>query len=497
MKPFNNKESGLAKKIARFAASEVHNQPHLITASGLADICAYIEKRNNGFAWKQETEKLAVEAQKQMGWDKDGNWCCYEVENGIAIINISGALTTKPTMFQALCGGCSYEDLTNAAAKISEDPSISTVVLQIDSGGGQAYRVFEAAQYIKDKLSSKKLITYVDGMMASAAYALGCISDEVIMNPDAQTGSIGVVVHLEDESKKKEMEGEKDIYIYAGDSKVPFAEDGSFKEEFLADLQSSVDQTYTKFVEHVAQMRGIPSETVIATQAKVYRADEAIQLGLVDKQMTTFEFADYLASLVDAEVELPSFPSHEEEDEEDEQGGCGKKKKTEIIKNGDTLADIENQAEQLADVGANAALLAELEGYKAQVAQMADLQAKAEELAALKQKAEQEAASLAAQQEAEMKETYKNVVSNLGFVEEANVDSVADALFELRGSGYEAAATMFLEQLQVARQTIENLKETMTVEQGADAAEVVVEEDEQARASKSLDAKIKELYKDQ
>ena len=142
---------------------------------------------------------------------------------------------------------------------------------------------------MKDTLKSagKKIITYVDGTMASAAYALGCIGDEIIMNPDAQAGSIGVVIALHDEHLKEEMEGEKTIYIYAGESKVPFAEDGSFKQEFLDDLQADVNYTYGKFTSHVAEMRGLTEEAVIATQAKVFKTPDAISLGLADKEMTT------------------------------------------------------------------------------------------------------------------------------------------------------------------------------------------------------------------
>ena len=53
---------------------------------------------------------------------------------------------------------------------------------------------------------------------------------------------------------------------------------------------------------------------------------------------------------------------------------------------------------------------------------------------------------------------------------------------------------MIIDQLAAARDVIENMKEHMTVEVGADAEEVEVELSEQDRAAKSLDAKIAEKY---
>lgn len=490
----------MARKIARFAASEIYNRPQLIDSNGFAGICAYVEKRNNGLIWKQELEDQAIQYNKSLGWDKEGNWCCYEVENGIAWININGALTAKPTIYSMMCGGCSYSDLAKAASDIAEDPSISHVVLNLSSSGGQAYSCFDTAKYMKDTLKSagKKIITYVDGTMASAAYALGCIGDEIIMNPDAQAGSIGVVIALHDEHLKEEMEGEKTIYIYAGESKVPFAEDGSFKQEFLDDLQADVNYTYGKFTSHVAEMRGLTEEAVIATQAKVFKTPDAISLGLADKEMTTFEFADYLSALINGEVEIPECPEPEIEDDEDhdheEDSGCGKnKKKAETINN--TIKYKEGEAlEEQANVSVEATeLAAQLADAKAQLAQMEELKAAAAELQALKQKAEQEAEAMRIQQQAELKQSYANMVASLGFVAEEKAESVADAIFAIRETNSEAAG-LLIEQLETARSTIDAMKQNMCVEQGADTTELEANVDEQSRASKSLDEKIKQKY---
>jgi ClpP class serine protease len=108
----------------------------------------------------------------------------------------------------------------------------------------------------------------------------------------ASVGSIGVVVQLTNDSEALKQAGYKRSFIYAGNSKIPFSEDGEFKEEFLSDLQESVNCTYEKFVEHVATYRPLSQQQIIDTQAKVFNADKALALKLVDKLSTHTEFIE-------------------------------------------------------------------------------------------------------------------------------------------------------------------------------------------------------------
>lgn len=484
----------MPKKITRIAAAEVHNQPQLIHPTYLSDICAYIERRNNGYIWNVDLEHKAEKLSESLCFDeKEGGSRCYSSENGIAIINIDGALTYKPTFWSAMCGGISYLDLQEAADQLAADPSIHTVVQVVDSGGGSAYSCFQTSKYFKTTLkdSNKRIITYVDGMMASAAYALGCNADEVIMNPDAQAGSIGVVVHLEDESEKKKMEGEKDIWIYAGDSKVPYAEDGTFKKEFLDDLQKGVNDTYEKFVSHVAEMRSLDSKIIINTQAKVFRTEEAIALGLADKSMTRSEFAEYLADIVNTPIDLPTTkeadgePCEPEDPEED--SGCGKKKKHKLTTEGAVLdEELQNAVPQI-----SAQELADLRQAAAEAANLKDIAAKYQAMVAAQEEA---AAAIKAQELAQIKQNYTTLVSSLGFVAEDQVEATASAIFNCREALGEEAA-LIVDQLTNARNVIEEMKQHLCEEQGLDAQETTVELTEQERTLKSLDAKIAALVK--
>lgn len=266
-------------------ASKIYNVPHLITPQAFSVVLDYLDSRNNGAAMmvQQDTEDATDDA---------------TMENGIAVISVEGSLSYKPVM--TMCGeaGTSYQSLQ---AKVDDaiESGCTTIVFDMSSGGGEASHVFQAAESIREACdeANVKLIAYADVMACSAAYALSVIADEVIVNPSSCVGSIGCVVALMDTSKAMEQAGLKRIFVTSGDSKVPFAADGSFKQEFLDDIQKDVNQLNDEFAAFVSKYSGLEVETIKSFQAKTFNAQEALEAGLANKIMTNKEFAQYVAAL--------------------------------------------------------------------------------------------------------------------------------------------------------------------------------------------------------
>lgn len=270
------------KKLLRLTES-LYSKPHLISQAGFYAISRYLDVRNGFMLGEDDMEP--VEREK------------FDPISGIGVIDIYGALTYKPVY--GMCGavGTSYEQLLEDASEMIEG-GCKTIILNCDSGGGEGYGAFETGSELRRMCdaSGVYLIAYNDGCMASACYALGCVADEVIANPSAETGSIGVLIALINNSKALEKEGYTRSFISAGKSKIPFAEDGSFKQEFLDDLQMKVDAMYEDFVSYVCQYTGLSTEEVKATEAKTFMSAEALKLGLINKVMTRSEFFDYVAN---------------------------------------------------------------------------------------------------------------------------------------------------------------------------------------------------------
>lgn len=278
----------MSHKLTRFSKS-ILEQPQLITAAKFEEIAQVLEDRNHGLYKAAEDANLLAESE---GKSRTGL-----AEGAVGVLTVEGNTTYKKSGWEALCGGCSYQGLLEDMEQLTKNPDLSTILMNVNSGGGEAYRCFETSRELRKMAddSGKRLIAYVDGISASAAYALSSSAHEIIMNPDAEVGSIGVVIRLMNNNKQLEKEGISVQYVTAGASKVPFNSDGEFREEFIEGLDDRVNELYDNFVSHVASLRGIEESVVRSTEAKMFSADKALELGLVDKIMEGFEFNEYLA----------------------------------------------------------------------------------------------------------------------------------------------------------------------------------------------------------
>ena len=273
-------------------ASRVYNIPHLLTTPAFNVILDYFDARNStGVINFMPATSGVPEYMPDDDNETDDN-----TANDVCVICVDGSLTYKPLM--TMCGeiGTSYESLSNQVENAIEE-GCSTIILEMSSPGGEAQHVFETAQDIRDMCDAAgvKLVAYADTMACSAAYALSVVCDEIVMNPSAVVGSIGCVVCLMDTSKAMDMAGYKRIFITSGDQKVPFTEDGSFKPDFLAEIQRDVDALNMQFTNFVSQYTDIPTDTIIGFQAGTFNAQEALDNGLANKIMTKKQFAAYVA----------------------------------------------------------------------------------------------------------------------------------------------------------------------------------------------------------
>jgi ClpP class serine protease len=267
----------------------IYSSPQLITQESFSLIKYYLDQRNEGL--------LIDGGNGGEDYPKDEPYPFYDINSKIGILNVDGTLSAKP--IHTMCGevGTSYQKLLEQATEMV-DAGIKTIIMNVSSGGGQALNCFNAANEFRKMCDENGVSVYGfnESLAASAAYAWLSVCDEVYAHPDAETGSVGVLVCLLDESKHMEQEGLKRVFVTAGNEKIPFAEDGSFKPEFLADLQYKVDTVYENFVSHVSQHMGLSSEAIKATQAKTFMSKDALALGLINGVKTEREFQDYVIS---------------------------------------------------------------------------------------------------------------------------------------------------------------------------------------------------------
>lgn len=268
-------------------ADMLFNQPLLATESLASSVAAYLNARMFG------NPDLAVNFNKPAG---DASQY-LRVSQGTAILPVMGGLTHRATMMDAMCTGglSSYAGLMKAFDEALADDSVDRIVMHVDSGGGQATGCFDLANHIMANRGKKPILTYVDGMACSAAYALACAADEVIASPHADVGSIGVIMVHEDYSKMLAKEGIEATIIKAGANKGMGSPYAPLSKEAKETMQARIDDLYGDFTNLVATARpSMTQQNAKDTEASVYNAQEALSIGLIDKIMTPDEFVAYI-----------------------------------------------------------------------------------------------------------------------------------------------------------------------------------------------------------
>lgn len=262
---------------------EIYSTPHLISLEHFTKIANYLDSRNTNLA---AFPKAKEDTPKKDFVDKNAK---------MAVIPLMGATTYRETAISAMCGLTSYEGLLRQTQE-AIDAGVTKVILHTDSGGGSAQGAFASANEFKQMCADADITTYayVDGSCCSAAYAWAAVCDVVVAEPYANVGSIGVLVAMSDTSEKDAKEGVRTVYVTDGTSKIPFDENGKFKSEYLKDVQDKVTFLGDEFRAHVSSHTGISTKTLKDTQAKVYMASDALELGLINKIMTKSEFISYV-----------------------------------------------------------------------------------------------------------------------------------------------------------------------------------------------------------
>jgi len=174
-------------------------------------------------------------------------------------------------------------EVVNALDQARENDEVKGVLLVIDSPGGAVPPSLEVAYAVKRLKAAKPVVVYAKGILASGGYYAAIWADEIIANPGALVGSIGVIVHGADFQGLMEKVGFKSQVVKAGKYKQTGTADRPWTEEERAELEKVIDATYTMFVSDVAEARGLdPAKRSTFADAHIFTASQAKAVGLVD-----------------------------------------------------------------------------------------------------------------------------------------------------------------------------------------------------------------------
>jgi signal peptide peptidase SppA len=206
----------------------------------------------------------------------------YSVANGIATIPIIGTLVNRSSGMDAYSGMTSYQSLSASLSQALADPSVSAIMLEIDSPGGEVSGVHDLADQIFAARKKMPIWALCNDMAASAAYELASAAEKIVVSRTSMVGSIGVLYPHVDETASDAMEGLKYDFIYAGKQKLDSSSHFTMSEEARARIQGMVDSMYDLFVATVARNRGLDEQLIRNTEAGIYQGKAAIKAKLAD-----------------------------------------------------------------------------------------------------------------------------------------------------------------------------------------------------------------------
>lgn len=205
-----------------------------------------------------------------------------------AVIPVIGPIFPRANLFTQVSGATSIQSLTADFRAALESEEVSSIILYVDSPGGQVTGVQEFASLVYESRAIKPVKGYIYGQGASAAYNIVSATSEIISADMAIAGSIGVLSAVKDNREQEKKSGVRTVEFVSSVS--PNKTINFDDKESLGKVQRMVDALGKVMVENIARFRGITSENVLEQygQGDVFVGQVALEHGLIDR-IGTFE----------------------------------------------------------------------------------------------------------------------------------------------------------------------------------------------------------------
>ena len=222
----------------------------------------------------------------------------------IAVLSLSGVITQHPDYM----GDSNLDDFMADFMSAMNDPTVSSLLISIDSPGGSVYGTQEASDMMIAMRGKKPVVAFANSLAASAAYWLGCCASEFYCTPSGEVGSIGVwQAHMEI-SAMLQNAGIKTTIISAGKYKIEGNPYQPLDDDAQQFMQSRVDDYYNAFVSCVASARNVSTDFVKTNmgQGRVLGAQDALKNKMIDGILTMPQVIQKMAQQLSATPQLPS-----------------------------------------------------------------------------------------------------------------------------------------------------------------------------------------------
>ncbi|MEE4263517.1 MAG: signal peptide peptidase SppA [Desulfobacteraceae bacterium] len=203
----------------------------------------------------------------------------------ILVVQIRGVISNSPQEGFVRTRPSVVQEVVSQLRLAEKDKNVKAVILKIDSPGGTVTAsdiLYNEIAAFK-KRTKIKVVVAMMGVVASGGYYIALPADYIQAHPTTVTGSIGVIFvrpKLAGLMQKIGVSVEVNKSGADKDMGSPFRQTSAEEEQIF---QNFTDRLGVRFVDLVARHRKLQPEVVDQiSSARIYLADEALELGLVD-----------------------------------------------------------------------------------------------------------------------------------------------------------------------------------------------------------------------
>jgi protease-4 len=202
----------------------------------------------------------------------------YSRDRGIPVIRIEGIIVTGEEYGNGYAGS---EYIGRMIRDAADDPMAEAIVLRINSPGGTPAGAQEIVADLRYAREKKPVVVSMGDITTSSAYYVSAYADRIYASPDTLTGGIGTAWVFFDISGWMEEKNLSVVVVKSGSMKDmgsvyrPLTE----KEQDYAEM--IVNQSAERFISDILSERPVNRGSI--DDARVFRGEEAVTVGLVDE----------------------------------------------------------------------------------------------------------------------------------------------------------------------------------------------------------------------
>ncbi|MCD0156276.1 S49 family peptidase [Deinococcus sp. 6GRE01] len=225
----------------------------------------------------------------------------------VALISLHGTIFPRGSLMVDYCGAVDAHTFAARVQAAAADPSVRSIILDIDSGGGAVAGTDVAARAVADASTVKTVTAVANTMACSAAYWIASQATEVIVTPAGEVGSIGVIGTHTDQTAALEGEGLKVTYVRSTERKALGQSGEAMEGPVLEQWQKEMTAIHELFVQAIATGRDIPLARASSwATGDVWFGEAAVTAGLADRVAL---LSDIVAEHQQATLPPPAAPA--------------------------------------------------------------------------------------------------------------------------------------------------------------------------------------------